>query len=164
VEVKFLRRSTAPWPQVILDWNWLRDLNGTNNAFRKNGFLLFIPSKAYGTSGKYLRSFVSIPRSKIYRRRQVYCSKDFAPVIPFVRAETPRGQARQQLCIRGSVRRAIIYAGRNRGTRPILAQLIGKVTDPIWCILYTRLAPAESRRFISRNTRVFQPTTFRIRK
>lgn len=51
-EVKFLRENKTPWSEIVIDWNRLRDLNDTNGDFKKNGFLLFFPSKAYATAGK----------------------------------------------------------------------------------------------------------------
>jgi hypothetical protein len=163
-EVKFLRRNRTPWNEVMTDWNTLRDLDSVNEGFRKNGFLVFFPSKTYATSGKYITSFVSIPRSKLDGNREVYCTRDFAPLMPYMDAETTVGHVRQRLFINKSERTSIIYAGTNLGTRPVRADLVGKVTDPVWCILYTRITPSESKTLINEGVKTFQPSHDRILK
>lgn len=84
--------------------------------------------------------------------------------MPYLDAETIGNQIRQRLFIDRPERTAVIYAGTNTGTRPILAELIGDVDDPVWCALFTRITPNETKQLINDGVETFQPSEVRILK
>ena len=72
-----------------------------------------------------------------------YSLEDFAPFAPYAEPEMPKSGKNQRLRFRSSpVRNALISLPSGKCVR---AELVGKTTDPLWCVIYTRAVLASAR-------------------
>lgn len=134
-EVKYFRPPAKQWTAINDDWNWLINIENTNNNFNKNAWLVFFPSIS-------LYSFpncLSVTRSNGTR----FSLNDYAPFAPFVIPENTKNGVNEKLRWSKTPDQVSIIA--LYGGKKIRVDIVGSNSHPVWCAIYSRLTPTEAK-------------------
>ncbi len=133
-EVKYPFPNKTSWAQVQKDWNWLLGRSNTNAEFNKRAFLLFWPS----TSLYNLTACISVPKG----HGTQYSLLDYAPLSPYATPVMPARGVNQRLQFRQPTSCSAVGLQMPNGKR-VCMDIVGELTHPVWCAIYTRLTPDE---------------------
>lgn len=136
-EVKYLRPKSGSYSEAKKDWDWLMNVSNTGDEFKKRAWVVFWPSARNDMFS--LTNCISVPKS----HDSQYCLSDFSPFTPYAEPEMPPHGSNQRLTFRkdNHSRTTIVEKPGGRRAR---VDLIGELTHPLWCALYTRVTPTDS--------------------
>lgn len=141
VELKYLRRkakSDQPvnaWKDVIKDWNWLLGLTNTSGCFKRSCWVLVLPSV---THFDFHLNF-QVPQA---RQSNGIVEADYAPFLEIV-GPTGSATAGYKLTYKTPPPRADFLLQVQGSKVRVRRQIIGFPTDPIWCMVFSRVGDKE---------------------
>jgi len=134
-EVKYFNDQQSFSGKLARDWDWLLSTSNANQEFSRRAWVVFWPSSANGMFT--FTNCLSVPKS----HGTQYSHKDYPPFLPYAEPEMPANGVNQRLTFRTPPRKSLIKFTHGKKVR---VDIVGEITDPLWCAIYTRLPPGET--------------------
>lgn len=128
-EVKFPIMNRSSWAEVRKDLDWLLDATNAGNEFDKKAWIVFWPSIARFTFQQCLSSTRDLGTK--------FSNDQIAPFLPYTTIDPPaKKRLNDRLTFDKNAPR-ISYLKFPHG-KTVKVELVGGLTHPVWCALYTR--------------------------
>ena len=130
-EVKYFKKAQQFVGKLRKDWDRPLAISNTNSEFSKRAWVVFWPS----TKSFTFTNCLSVPKS----HGAQYSYADYAPFLPYAEPELPPHGNNQRLKFRAPPRSSLVVIP---GGKKVRVDIVGRISDPLWCAIYTRVVGA----------------------